>query len=608
MTRPPLRWTAAACLQATLLATAQAQLLEDIELRREGKDAVAQVRFVTPVQFQRTVSTQNGTLLQIFYSVLPTGERLNQITSERRLSGIPGLPSLLVTDEDAGRDGVHRMLLLRFSEATRYRVRAGRDQRGLEIVLDGRGSAISALTPAPSPVAATTAAAVAAAAAEPVPAQSAGGYAIVLQSSSAPGQPLAASIPAEFQDKAVYTSQRVANGKNLYEVSLGDFPTLPAAEHARSRLQFRFPAAVIVALRAAPPAPAPAPAPASKLIPTKRSTLLWMLGVLIIGILVILWAWRIGPFATSVQQTDNSYVKGKTTILSSQINGYVKDVLVKDFDHVKKGQVLMHIDATTYDQKVAQAASGVEQAKNTLANQTQSIAQKQADIVAAQAKVEQVRAQYELSLAQLRRYQQLGNSGAASKSEQDKAAADAENNLAALKQAEANVLVAKEALKTAQVAEAGLEAQVSSAKAQLDQAQTTKDYSVIVAPMDGQLGEVNPRVGQYVAAGSQLLYLIPQQTWVIANFKETQIANMRIGQKAWFTVDAMKHKKFTGHVEQISPAAGSEFSVLKPDNATGNFTKVVQRIAVRITIDPNQEGIEHLRPGMSVITSVDTSS
>jgi multidrug resistance efflux pump len=158
------------------------------------------------------------------------------------------------------------------------------------------------------------------------------------------------------------------------------------------------------------------------------------------------------------------------------------------------------------------------------------------------------------------------------------------------------------------VAEAGLEAQVSCAKAQLDQAQTTKDYSVIVAPMDGQLGEVNPRVGQYVAAGSQLLYLIPQQTWVIANFKETQIANMRIGQKAWFTVDAMKHKKFTGHVEQISPAAGSEFSVLKPDNATGNFTKVVQRIAVRITIDPNQEGMEHLRPGMSVITSVDTSS
>ncbi|NAR31049.1 HlyD family efflux transporter periplasmic adaptor subunit [Acinetobacter haemolyticus] len=352
----------------------------------------------------------------------------------------------------------------------------------------------------------------------------------------------------------------------------------------------------------------PPPPPASKLIKTKRSTLWWMLLVLLVGITIILWAWKIGPFHTAIEQTDNSYIKGKTTILSSQINGYIKDVLVKDFDHVKRGQVLMHIDATTYDQKVAQAVSGVEQAQNSLANQTQAIAQRQADVVAAQAKLDQVKAQYDLSLAQLKRYQQLGNSGAASKSEQDKAAADAQNNLALLKQAQANILVAQEALKTAQVAEAGLKAQVNSAQAQLDQANTTKDYSTIVAPLDGQLGEVNPRVGQYVAAGSQLLYLIPQQTWVIANFKETQIANMKIGQKASFTVDAMKHQKFTGRVEQISPAAGSEFSVLKPDNATGNFTKVVQRIAVRIAIDPDQEGIENLRPGMSVVTSVDTDS
>ncbi|RLZ07909.1 HlyD family secretion protein [Acinetobacter sp. 2JN-4] len=352
----------------------------------------------------------------------------------------------------------------------------------------------------------------------------------------------------------------------------------------------------------------PPPPPASKLIKTKSSTLWWMLGVLLVGIIIILWAWRIGPFHTAIEQTDNSYIKGKTTILSSQINGYIKDVLVKDFDQVKQGQVLMHIDATTYDQKVTQAVSGVEQAQNSLANQTQAIAQRQADVVAAQAKLEQVKAQYDLSIAQLRRYQQLGNSGAASKSEQDKAAADAQNNLALLKQAEANILVAQEALKTAQVAQMGLKAQVNSAQAQLDQANTTKDYSTIEAPLDGQLGEVNPRVGQYVAAGTQLLYLIPKQTWVIANFKETQIANMKIGQKATFTVDAMNHQKFTGHVEQISPAAGSEFSVLKADNATGNFTKVVQRIAVRIAIDPNQKGIENLRPGMSVVTSVDTDS
>ena len=348
--------------------------------------------------------------------------------------------------------------------------------------------------------------------------------------------------------------------------------------------------------------------PSSKLIPTAKRTLILMFIVLIIGIGIILWAWKIGPFDSAVESTDNSYVKGKTTVLSSQITGYVKDVLVSDLDHVKKGQMLMHIDATTYDQKVTQAEAGVDQAQNALSNQSQNIAQRKADIVAAEAKVEQARTAYQLSLAQQQRYQQLGDSGAASKSEQDKAVADTQNNLALLQQAQANVLVAQEALKTAQVAETGLKAQVTNATAQLDQAQTTKNYSSITAPMDGQLGEVNPRVGQYVAAGTQLLYLIPQQTWVTANFKETQIANMKIGQKAWFTVDALNHQKFTGHVEQISPAAGSEFSVLKADNATGNFTKVVQRIAVRIAIDPNQTGIENLRPGMSVISSVDTHS
>lgn len=350
------------------------------------------------------------------------------------------------------------------------------------------------------------------------------------------------------------------------------------------------------------------PIPSSKLIPTPKHVLWWMLLVFVIGVTIILWAWRIGPFNTAIEKTDNSYIKGKTTILSSQINGYVKDVLVKDFDEVKQGQVLMHIDATPYDQKVNQAESGVEQAQNSLANQTQAIEQRKADIAAAYAKVEQAQATYQLSLSQLQRYKQLENSGAAAKSEQDKALADTRNNAALLKQAEANVTVALEALKTAQVAEKGLTAQVNNAQAQLDQAQTTKDYSTIVAPIAGQLGEVTPRIGQYVAAGTQLLFLIPKQTWVIANFKETQIANMKIGQKAWFTVDALNHQKFTGHVDQISPAAGSEFSVLKPDNTTGNFTKVVQRISVRIAIDPQQTGLEYLRPGMSVISSVDTDA
>lgn len=344
----------------------------------------------------------------------------------------------------------------------------------------------------------------------------------------------------------------------------------------------------------------------SKTIPTHISTLVLMFFILLVGITAILWAWRIGPFNTPIQETENSYVKGTTTVLSSQINGYIQEVLVNDFDHVKKGQALIRINPDRYDQQVIQAQAGVEQSQNNFSNQKQAIEQRQADIASAQAKVEQAKAQYNLSQQQFKRYQQLANSGASSKTEQDTANATKQNNLALLKQAEANLDVSKEALKTAQVAQIGLEAQIKNAQASLDQAKITKNYAIITAPMDGQLGEVSPRLGQYVAAGTQLLFLIPPKRWVIANFKETQIEHMKIGQKASFTVDALGHEKFTGTVEQISPAAGSEFSVIKADNATGNFTKVVQRIPVRIQIDPDQKDIHLLRPGMSVISAVDT--
>lgn len=343
-----------------------------------------------------------------------------------------------------------------------------------------------------------------------------------------------------------------------------------------------------------------------KLIKTKKSTLILMFFILLIGISAILWAWRLGPFNSPVQQTDNSYIKGQTTVLSSQINGYIQEVLVNDFDHVKKGQPLIKINPDRYDQQVIQAKANVDQAKNSFRNQNQAIEQRKADIVAAKAKISQANAQYELSLQQLHRYQQLGNTGAVSKTEYDSVDASAKNNLALLQQAQANLNVAQEALKTAQVAQIGLNAQVQNSQAALDQAEITKNYAIISAPMDGQLGEVTPRLGQYVAAGTQLLFLIPPKRWVIANFKETQMDHIQIGQKASFTVDALNHQKFTGHVEQISPAAGSEFSVLKADNATGNFTKVVQRIPVRISIDANQQDLSRLSPGMSVETSVNT--
>ena len=344
----------------------------------------------------------------------------------------------------------------------------------------------------------------------------------------------------------------------------------------------------------------------SKLIKTSKPMLALMFLVLIAGITLILYAWRIGPFKGPIESTDNSYVHGKITVLSSQINGYIRDVKVNDFDFVKKGQILMHIDANTYEQKVLEATATLEQAQNNLANQKQTIEQRKADIVAALAQVKQAQVNYELALNEQKRYEVLKSTGATSQSEINTVETTSKRSLAALEGAQANVLVAQEALKTAEVAETGLKAQVENTKAQLAQAKITQGYSIIYSPIDGQLGQINPRAGQYVAAGSQLFTIVPQHTWVIANFKETQIANVKLGQTAWFTVDALNDQKFMGKVDQIAPATGSQFSVIKPDNATGNFTKVVQRIAVRIQIDPNQEQLNLLRPGMSVEAYINT--
>lgn len=135
-----ISWTAAVCLQAGICSIAQAQLLEDVEMRLEGNDAIVQIRFVTPVQLQGTVSSRSGDLLQIFYGILPTSDRLNPVTSERRIRGRAGLPMIIITDDDAAFDGANRRLVVRFGETTRHRVRPGRDRQSIEIVLEGRGT------------------------------------------------------------------------------------------------------------------------------------------------------------------------------------------------------------------------------------------------------------------------------------------------------------------------------------------------------------------------------------------------------------------------------------------------------------------------------------
>ena len=179
---------------------------------------------------------------------------------------------------------------------------------------------------------------------------------------------------------------------------------------------------------------------------------------------------------------------------------------------------------------------------------------------------------------------------------------------AAVAEARAQKAVAEQGVKSTHVGKQGLQAAVAQAEAQAQLAQIDLDNTTIKAPQNGRLSEIGVKPGQLVNAGTQLMYLVPSHVWVVANFKETQTANIKVGQAATVRVDALGGAELRGKVERIAPAAGSEFSVIRPDNATGNFVKVAQRIAVRIQIDPNQELATRLSPGMSVEASVDTGS
>lgn len=333
-----------------------------------------------------------------------------------------------------------------------------------------------------------------------------------------------------------------------------------------------------------------------------------MAGVALAGIALVMWAWNLGPFNSPVVTTDNGYVRGPITVLSPQVNGYVSDVFVTDFEHVKAGQALVRIDDRIYAENVEAAKAQLAQAIAQLDNAEQTQAQDRASLGAARANLVAEKAEQSRAESEQKRVDQLAARGSVSLNERDKVRTTARLAAANVLKAEADINIAEQTAKSTIVSRAGLEAQVQAAEAQLALAQIDLSNTLIRAPRAGQVSEASVRLGQYVTAGSQLLFLVPGDLWIIANYKENQTWQMRIGQKASFSVDAFQGEVLTGTVEEIAPATGSEFSVLRPDNASGNFTKVVQRLPVRIAITPEQPLAQHLRPGMSVVVDVDTSS
>ncbi len=353
------------------------------------------------------------------------------------------------------------------------------------------------------------------------------------------------------------------------------------------------------------PQPQPAPPPASP--PANR--VMWtvvLIAVAVLGSGMVLYAWKLPPFSRTVQRTDNAYVRGQVTVIAPQVTGYVTEVAVQDFQVVSQGQLLARIDDRIYTQRLRQAQAALHSAQAALANSEQSqtsargsVAQYRASIAGAEAQVVRARADAD-------RAAKLKAGGWVAQAQVDITRAALRAAEAQLAQARAQEGIAATGVTSTVVSRRSLEAAVENAQAQVDLAGIDLANTRITAPRAGRLGEISVRQGQQVAVGTQLMALVPDRIWVEANFKETQLRRIRVGQPAELSVDALD-ETLRGHVERIAPATGSEFSVIRPDNATGNFTKVAQRIPVRIAIDANQPLSARLSPGMSVIAKVDTA-
>ena len=328
--------------------------------------------------------------------------------------------------------------------------------------------------------------------------------------------------------------------------------------------------------------------------------------VALIGVLIVLYAWNLPPFHSALQTTENAQVRGQVTIIGPQLSGYIVEVDVQDYQMVRQGQLLMRIDDRIYRQRLDQAQAQLATQRAALANFVQSRRTASATIAQPAAAVAPAAAPPRRPTAPRRRVVDLAADGSLSARERDAARATRAQTVAAAEQARAAVEIARQNLRTVDVNHASLEAAVANAEAAVRLAEIDLANTRIVAPRDGQLGQISVRLGAFVNAGAQLTALVPQTMWVVANMKETQMADVALGQPVTFTVDALNHATLRGHVEQIAPATGSEFSVIVPDNATGNFVKIAQRIPVRINIDPDQALAARLRPGMSVVASIDT--
>jgi membrane fusion protein, multidrug efflux system len=314
--------------------------------------------------------------------------------------------------------------------------------------------------------------------------------------------------------------------------------------------------------------------------------------------------WTVGRYQVA---TDDAYVRADSTTIAPKVAGYLLQVLVKDNERVRTGQVLARIDDRDFKVALDQAVADVAAARATIASKQAQLDVQQAVINAAKATLDVDRAVVTFAAQENKRYTDLASTGYGSVQNAQQAQSRSAGAGATLTRDEANLASAEKQvdLLKAEIVQAG--AALARAQALQHQAELNLGYTTITAPIDGVVGNRTLRVGQFVQAGTQLMSVVPTAgAYVVANYKETQLTDVHEGQAVAIAVDMFPGQVVHGHVDSIAPASGQEFALLPPDNATGNFTKVVQRIPVRIALDAPANSSIELRPGMSVIPTIET--
>jgi membrane fusion protein (multidrug efflux system) len=335
----------------------------------------------------------------------------------------------------------------------------------------------------------------------------------------------------------------------------------------------------------------------------------WRILVIVVaaGILVfVLTRWSTWQGEAGWQSTDDAYLQSDITPIASKVAGYVREIPVQDYQHVKAGEVLAQLVDDDYRAAVAQAEANLAAAgaqSRTLASQG---ALQQANVAAAEAVVASTTALLDQNARDRARERRLLETGSSSTEAQEKLETAAAQLRAQLQQNQAQLQAASRQIAVLAAQQAQAQAAMAGQRANLAVAQLNLSYTRILAPQDGVIAQRQVKPGQYVGVGAQITSLTPlPHVWVVANYKETQLTHMAAGNAAQVRVDTFPGHVLRGHVLAFAPASGSQFALLPPDNATGNFTKVVQRIPVKIAIDDPDGLADRLVPGMSVVARVD---